>query len=193
MLAEKLYQKLDQQEINVDQLATLMPEDPELLRAVIDGLYMESPRVNYPCAIALQIVSSTQPRQLYANFNSLVDLLKTSAPLIKIEIINILANLAKVDTQGKIDNFLDTYFEPLEGPSLLAAMSVVKGALRLIAAKPRLGEQIAEELLRVEIGEYENEEARRIIYKEVLDALQEMNSQPFPFSARNILQVPVTA
>ncbi len=193
MLTQELYQKLDQQEINADQLATLMPEDPELLRAVIDGLYMENPRVNFPCAIALRIVSSTQPRRLYVYFNSLADLLKTSICLIKIEIIHILANLAKVDTQGKINNFLDTYFEPLEGPSLLAAMSVIKGALRIMAAKPQLGEQIAEELLRVEIGEYENEEARRIIYEEVLDALQKMNSQPFPYSARNLLQIPVNA
>ncbi|MEX1247925.1 MAG: hypothetical protein WEA61_05540 [Anaerolineales bacterium] len=177
MQAEKLFQKIDQHEIDADQLAALIPEN-QPLQAVIDGIYSEKPCVNYACVEALRKVSRAHPRLLYAYFNTLVDLLRTSQPLIRTEIIYILANLAQVDTQNKIDEFLDAYFEPLDGPNLLTAMSVVKASLRVLAAKPYLGKQIAGELLRVQSGKYENEECRRLIYEEVLDTLQIMRSQP---------------
>lgn len=178
MRSDKVFQKLDRQEIEADQLADLILEDSKLLPAVVDGIYTEKPRVNYTCVKGLRIVSRTHPRLLYAYFNTLVDLMRTSTLLIQNEIVFILANLARVDTQDKIDYFLDTYFEPLEGPHLLTAMSVVKGSLRLIAAKPKLRSRIAGELMRVRTGKYENEACRPIIYKEVLDTLQIIKSQP---------------
>ena len=168
---------LDRREIDARQLAELILEDGDLLRYAVDGLYTKNPRVNYPCVKALRILSRNHPRLLYPYFNSLVDLLRTSPLLIQNHTIFILANLARVDTQNKLDHFLDAYFEPLEGPSLLTAKSVVKGAVRMAAAKPDLKDQIADELLRVQKGKYEKKECRRIIYREVLDAIQTMKAR----------------
>lgn len=170
MRADKLFQKLEQREIEADELTGLILEDSKLLPAAIDGVYARKPQVNYTCR--------TRPGLLYAYFHTLVDLMRTSTLLIQNEIVFILANLARVDTQDKIESFLDDYFEPLEGPHLLTAMSVVKGAVRMAAAKPELKNQIAGELLRVQKGKYENKECRRIIYREVLDAIQTMKSGP---------------
>jgi len=178
MRPETLYQKLDRRELGAHQLAESILGDADLLRAAVDGLYSKNPRVNYPCVKALRIVSRAHTRLVYPYFNSLVDLLRTSPLLIQNQTIFILANLARVDTQNKLEYFLDAYFVPLQGPNLLTAKSVVKGAVRLLAAKPELKDQIAGELLRVQKGKYENKECRRIIYQDVLDAIQTMQSRP---------------
>lgn len=152
-------------------------QNGDLLHAAVDGMYSKNSRVNYPCVKAMRIVSRAHPRLLYPYFNLLVDQLNNAHLLIQNQIIYILANLAKVDTQDKIEHFLGDYFEPLEGPNLLTAMAVVKGAVKVAAAKPQLKEQIAGELLRVQKGEYENKECRRIIYDDVLEAIQSMKSR----------------
>lgn len=178
MLGKELRQKLKRQELDADQIAGSILGDTGLLRTAVDGIYLEKSRAKYTCVRALRIVSRTHPQLLYPYFNLWVDLLSDSDVYIQSEIICILANLARVDTQDKIDDFLDAYFEPLAGPSLLPAMCVVKGALRLLRAKPNLREKIAGGLLRVETGKYENEACRPIIYETVLDALQKMKSRP---------------
>ncbi len=180
MRADIVFQKLEQREIEADDLTGLILEDSKLLSAAIDGVYTRKPQVNYTCAKALRNLSRTRPRLLYAHFHTFVDLMRTSTLLIQNEIVFILANLARVDTQDKIESFLDDYFEPLEGPHLLTAMSVVKGAVRMATAKPELKNQIVGELLRVQKGKYENKESRSIIYGEVLDAIQTMKSRPQP-------------
>ena len=177
MLVKELRQKLKGQELDADQIAGLLLGDTGLLRTVVDSIYLEKPLVKYACIRALRIVSRTHPQLLYPYFNLWIDLLSSSDVFIQNELVYILANLARVDTQDKIDHFLDDYFEPLSGPSLITAMCVVKGSLRLLRAKPKLKDQIATELLRVQTGRYENEACRPIIYEAVLNALQTMKSR----------------
>lgn len=176
MTPNELQVTLNNRHANPEKLAELIVADQKLLGAAVDGLYNQELRVSSTCAKALRILSREKSRWLYPYFNSFSELLGSTRLSISIEIIYILANLAKVDSQDMIDKLLDIYFEPLEGESLPKAQAVIRGALRIAEAKPQLAEYLAEQLLRVAKGKFENEEARRRAQEAALEALYTMKS-----------------
>ena len=184
MRPNTLQVKLNNRQADPEQLAELIVADQKLLGEAVDGLYNPELRVSSTCAKALRILSREKSRWLYPYFNSFSELLGSTRLSISIEIIYILANLAKVDSQDMIDKLLDVYFEPLGGESLLKAQAVIRGAMRIAVAKPQLAERIAEQLLRVANGTYENEEAHRIAWEAALEALYTMKSMHLPSNGK---------
>ncbi len=176
MQTEDIYENLDSRRLNASQLADLILADPKVIGLVVDGLRQDSPVVRTTSAKALRNVSREKPRMLYPWFNSFATLQNSASFSVRIELIYVLANLAKVDTQDKLDDLLDAYFEPLEEKNLPIARALIQAALRIATAKPGLAKPIAGQLLRVENGRYENEESRRIVYQDVQKTLDQMNS-----------------
>ena len=136
----------------------------------------EKARVKYGCAKALRILSDERPDLLYTNFDFFVDLLDHRNKIFQWEAIYVLAGLASADKHRKIDQLLDKYCAPIEGPVMITANNVIKGATRIAAAKPYLADRIAERILRVQKGRYETSECYEITCGTALKAFEELFS-----------------
>ncbi|HEY1497671.1 MAG TPA: hypothetical protein VGF49_24110 [Candidatus Solibacter sp.] len=58
-----------------------------------------------------------------------------------------LANLAPVDSEGKLDLILRAYLSPIAGPHMITAAHAIRGGGMIGAAKPHLAQQIARRYL----------------------------------------------
>jgi hypothetical protein len=76
--------------------------------------------------------------------------------------ILIIANLAAVDSDRKIDLILERYLEPISGPVMITAANTIGGAAIIAMARPDLADQIASAMLDVEQAQYQTDECRSI-------------------------------
>jgi len=170
----EIYPELEHQKIDAERLAKQCIHWPEFIPVLIGGLAHEKARVKYGCAKALRILSDKRPELLYANFDFFADLLDHKNRIFQWEATYLLAGLASADKLRKIDQLLDKYCAPIEGPVMITANNVIKGVTRIAAAKPYLADRIAECILRVQHGRYETSECYEITCGLALKAFDEM-------------------
>lgn len=162
MQESDLLREIGEKKTSKEELAERIIGDPKLLPDVLEGLSHEKADIKFGCAKIIRLVSDQTPELLYPRIDFFIDLLDSENQILKWEAIYVLANLAAVDTENKIEKIFKKYFAPIPGPTLITAANVIKGAGKIALAKPKLAERIAKELLKVEKAKYENAECRNI-------------------------------
>jgi len=157
-----LVQQIGRKGADQGEIADEVIQRPELLAGVLAGLASDKARIKYGCDKVLRIISERKPEILYPEIELFIGLLDSDSTFLKWGAIHILANLAVVDSEGKIEQIFDKYFSPVTGPVLITAANVIKGAAVIALAKPELTERITAELLKVEDGQYQTAECRNI-------------------------------
>ncbi len=128
--------------------------DPGLVPQLLAGLSAGKAPVRYRSEKALRLLSQRRPELLYPHFDVLAGLLDSANSFLRWGAIVMVANLAAVDGQGRIEALLDRYFAFLRGPSMIAAANTVGGAATIARARPALADRIAREILTVENARY---------------------------------------
>lgn len=144
------------------EIADEVIQRPELLAEVLAGLTSDKARIKYGCDKVLRIISDRNPEILYPEIELFIELLDSESTFLKWGAIHILANLAAVDSEDRIEQIFDKYFSPVPGPVLITAANVIKGAAIIALAKPELTERITGELLKVGNAQYQTAECRNI-------------------------------
>ena len=70
--------------------------------------------------------------------------------IIKWNIMDIIANLTRVDRENKFENIFDKYFELLNDDTMITLGHVVDNSSVIANAKPHLAEKITKKLLKLE-------------------------------------------
>jgi hypothetical protein len=83
----------------------------------------------------------------------------------------ILGNLARADSEGRIEKLLDRYLAPIAGRELIAAANAIQGAADIALAKPHLADRIAAEILKVRRARYATPECRNVAAGHAIQAL----------------------
>jgi hypothetical protein len=170
MSSQKLYRQLARKGVDANKLAGKVVDNPEMLPEVFDGSASEIARVRYGCAKLLRIVSDREPRVLYPEMDFFIELLDSESRIMQWEAIYVIANLASVDDDKRIEKIFDRYFAPISGPVLITAANVVRGGAKIAVAKPTLTERIAREILKVDKARYQTAECRRIALGHAIEA-----------------------
>jgi hypothetical protein len=144
------------------------------VRGLLAGLTSREAGVKLAASKALRELSRHQPELVYPHFEVFAELLGHENTILKWNATLTLANLARVDRDGKLDRMLDVYLAPIDGPVMITAANVIKGAAVIAMAKPHLAERIAERMLRVEKARYATAECRNIAIGHALQALGEL-------------------
>ena len=144
----------------------------DLLRA----LDSPQPRLRLSASKALRDWSRDAPDSLYRQFDRFAALLDGDNNILKWNAILTLANLAQVDSEGKLDLLLPRYLAPIEGPVMITAANTIKGAAIIARAKPHLAAEIAAGIMRAEEGIYATPECRNVAIGHALQALDTMRS-----------------
>lgn len=150
---------------------------------------LDSPRagVRFASSKALRLMSAGSPELLYPHFDRFAHLLGGDNQILAWNASLTLANLARVDREGKVEAILAAYLRPIRGPHLITAANAIRGAAAIASAKPHLAGEIARRILAVEGATYATPECRNVAIGHALTALGEIGpALPDPSAVRRL-------
>jgi hypothetical protein len=134
----------------VEQL--IKKSDP--IPILVEALKTEKSAKKFAYEKTLRLVSAKQPDLLYPYFDFFCGMLDHDNSFLKWGAILTVANLTAADTQKKFESIFRKYFEPIGGPTMVTAASIIGGSVTIAQAKPELTDAITHEILRVEKAKY---------------------------------------
>jgi len=152
-------------------LADAVERNHELINDVITGVGSTRSAVKLGSSKLLRSLSERMPELLYPHFDFFTALLEQENQILRWNAILTLANLARVDTQSRIERVLDRYLEPIHGPNLITAANTIRGAALIGLAIPALVPRIAPAIMSVENAVYASPECRNVAVGHAVEAL----------------------
>ena len=146
----------------------------ELIEEVLAGIDAKRAGVKFGASKALRILSERVPEALYPHFDSFAAMLSHDTQILKWNATLTLANMARVDREGKIEAVLNRYLDLISGSNMITAANAMRGAAIIGAAKPHLVKRIVPRIMRVERAEYATPECRNVAIGHALRALEEL-------------------
>jgi hypothetical protein len=116
----------------------------------LEGILSKKDEIRFNSFKILLHVSEEQPQVLYPKWDYLTDLLDSDNHYQRNISINLLANLAKVDTKNKFENIFDKYFSNINGDRTMVAGQAALNSGKIAKAKPSLQTRITNRLLNIE-------------------------------------------
>jgi hypothetical protein len=168
--------QLSKQGADVADLAAKAAKQPGMLAEVFEGLRADRPRIKYGCAKVLRLISEESPAALYPHFDRMVALLESDNKILQWTAINVIGNLAAVDSEARIEKIAARYLKPIRGPVMITAANVMGGAAKIALAKPKLADKIAKEILKVEAARYQTPECRNVALGHSINSLAQFFS-----------------
>lgn len=168
MTDSKLLQQVSLKNSDKEAIAAKVMQKPQGLPDIFEGLNADQASLKYGCDKVLRLISEQAPALLYSRFDFFADNLNSENNFLKWGAIHVIANLAAVDTENKIERIFDRYFAPLSGPVLITAANIIKGAVSIALARPELTPKIVHRLLQVEKAKYQTAECRNIALGQVI-------------------------
>src|ERR1022692_4953086 len=161
-----------QRSLPVAPLVDAVEHNNELIEEVLAGIDAKRAGVKFGASKALRILSERVPEALYPHFDSFAAMLDHENQILKWNAMLTLANLARVDREGKIEAILDRYLDPISGPDMISAANAIRGAVVIGMAKPHLVRRILLRIMRVERAQYATPECRNVAIGHALKALE---------------------
>ena len=162
---------------HVAPLADAVERNHELIAEVLAGIDAKRARVRFGASRALRILSERVPELLYPHFDFFVEMLDHDNHILKWNATVTLANMARVDREGKIDALLNRYLDLISGSNMITAANAIRGSATIAAAKPHLAKRIASRIMGVEHADYATPECRNVAIGHALLALEELAGQ----------------
>ena len=141
------------------------------VQALCDGLASSQARIKYGSAKQLLRISEENPGLLQPHFELLVRVMEGEARILRWNATRILAHLARVDSECRIDGLLDRYLAPIGGDEMIAAANTIQGAADIALAKPYLADRIARAIVEVQHANYQRPECRQVAAGHAIQAL----------------------
>jgi len=150
--------------------------DESSLKAAIASLSVPGAE-KFRTVKALIALSESQPELLSPLFGELTELLEAENSIIKWGVFRILANLACVVQDGRIEEILPRYLTPISGPVMISAGIAIQGAAKIARCRKNLTARIVQAILQVETATYKTEECRHIAIGHAITALGTMETE----------------
>jgi len=163
--------KLSKDTIDTKKIVDEVVQKPILISGLIYGLSSEDKRVKYRCAKILKLLSEKYPKMLQEHIDLFIKLLETDNTILKWNAILILGNLAKVDTENKINKVLVTFYGLLNAGVMITANNTIISLGKIAEAKPELRGNITLEFLNIEKYQYDTKECNNIAVGQVVMAI----------------------
>lgn len=125
---------------------------------------------------ALYVTAEKDPARVYPYFDAIAALLRSDSKVVCWNAMRILAALAAVDTEHKLDTLLDGYLAFIRGGKLISAANAIRGAGRIALARPDLLDRIIPAIFGVERAEYETPECRNVAIGQALQAIRPLGA-----------------
>jgi hypothetical protein len=170
MAQKTLQEELGKKADNASQLAKAVAANGALLPAVLHEVSSSEPGVKYKSIKVLKLLSEENPAILYPYFSRFEELLDSNNNILKWNAIDILANLAAVDSSNRFASLFQKFYSLLHEGSLTTAAHVIDGLAKVAKARPALEDGITSGLLGVEELPLPTEECRNILRGKIVSA-----------------------
>ena len=124
--------------------------EAEKLSKALEGILSKKDEIRSNSFKVLMHLSEEQPKVLYPKWDYLANLLDSDNHYHRYISINILANLAVVDTKNKFDKIFDKYFSNIDGDRTMVAGQAALNSGKIAKTKPNLQTKITNRLLNIE-------------------------------------------
>lgn len=145
-----LFPDLEKKKISAETLAEKALKDDRILSEVIEGVSSEKARVKFGCAKALRIIGEKNPKDLYPKWNFFVGLMDSGNTFLKCDGVFIIGQLARVDSENKLEKVFDKLYGLLDDKSMITAANLVGVSGVIAKVKPELEAKITQKLLGID-------------------------------------------
>jgi hypothetical protein len=166
-LLEQLASKI----ITKAELFKKVEADFGLLPFLLNGTSSPKATIRYGCGKVLMDLSEKYPDKLYPHMDNFIGLLDSKYRILTWNAMAIIANLTRVDVEGKFDAIFDKYYSFLNNEYMVTVANVVGNSAMIALAKPHLIQRITAELLKVEdisLSPHLTAECKRVIAEEAV-------------------------
>jgi hypothetical protein len=173
LMEHMLLQQVQNKSITKQDLFRKVEKDFSLLPVVLDGVSSPKATVRYGCASVLVELSDAYPEKLYPHMDFFVALLDSKYRILVWNAMAMIANLARVDKDGRFDTIFTKYYSFLNDEYMVTVANVVGNSSRIALAKPYLAQIIANELLKVDrisTTPHLTEECKRVIAEKAIES-----------------------
>ena len=130
-----------------ERLAREVVGQPRLLAELIEGLDAREPPIKFGSAKVLRCLSRIKPALLYPEVDVFLAQLQSDHTFLKCDALLILAHLATVDAERKVEKNLDRYFAGLADSAPILARTILKGGVIMARGRPRWTDAVVDQLL----------------------------------------------
>ncbi|MBN1658550.1 MAG: hypothetical protein JXA93_09130 [Anaerolineae bacterium] len=129
--------------------------DPSAWQEVMAGLVARDDTYRYHCFQVMVRISQEEPAALYREWDRLAAMLDSSNSYHRSIGAQLLANLAAVDEEGRLEALFDRLFDLLDDDKIITARQFAQHVGRIARARPHLQARITGRLLAVEATHHE--------------------------------------
>jgi len=143
----------------------------------LNNFFSKKPDIKYKCAKRAIAISQSAPQELYQDFDFFPQFLDGPNKILKWTATVVIGNLSKVDSQNKVDKYIEVFFGFLCDKGLVTAANAIKALSDIAKNKPQHQEVILKNLLNVEKAVFYSKgqvspECRNVAVGAVLDSLE---------------------
>ena len=129
----------------------------EILSRLVNNIIAKNDTIRYNSHKALLLISENYPETLYPKWDFFVELLKSKNNFHIVIGIQILANIAKVDSQNKFQFLIDQYCDLIDTKSVMTSAHLASNLGKIAKYKPELREKIIKVLLSIDNTHHEQD------------------------------------
>ena len=170
---------LAKKEVNAEYIAKDVLKNPSLLPDLLTGVSSENSRIKFKSAKTLRIISDENPKMLYSKMDFFTNLLDSKNKILRWIAIDVIGNLASVDSENKFYRIFEKYYSLLSDESMITIGHVIDNSGKIARAKQHLTQKITSKLLNLEtiLKPYLTKECRNILLGKAILALGEYFDQ----------------
>jgi hypothetical protein len=142
--------EMNNKDVDVKTVAEKATADGELLSEILGGLESKAETLRYNCHKVLMHISETNGEFLHPKWDFFAELLTGDNSYRKMSAVQILANLARVDTENRFEKIIDRFYGLLDDRSMIVAIYVASSSGKIVSAKPHLERDITNRLLNID-------------------------------------------
>lgn len=170
---------LAKKEVKAEYITKDVLKNPSLLPDLLTGVSSENARIKFKSAKTLRIISEENPKMLYSKMDFFTNLLDSKNKILRWIAIDVIGNLASVDSENKFHRIFEKYYSLLSDESMITIGHVIDNSGKITRAKQHLTQKITSKLLNLEtiLKPYLTKECRNILLGKVILALGEYFDQ----------------
>jgi hypothetical protein len=167
---------LNNKSIKIKAFAKKVLKDDKLLAELLDNLWSKNETIRYNSHKVLLFLSQEHSTALYPKWDYLTKFLESDNTYHKLSAIHLLANLIKVDKDGKFEKIFNKFYGLLDDKSFITAAYVAGASGKIAVAKPKLQTRITNRLLSIDKTHHE-QERKDLVKASIIEAFQEYFDQ----------------
>jgi hypothetical protein len=173
---DEMLNNLKKKKIDIEGIANKALKDKKLLAELLENLWSKNETIRHNSHKVLLFLSQEHSTALYPKWDYLTKFLDSDNTYHKLSAIHLLANLTKVDKDGKFEKIFNKFYGLLDDKSFITAVYVAGASGQIVKAKPKLQTRITNRLLSIDKTHHE-QERKDLVKASIIEAFQEYFDQ----------------